>query len=265
MTSTQDAVAQAPADAFSQMVETYAAVLAGPTRQVGPATAQDDLDDLLPSQDAIGASMETEEGSVVIVMMTTGLATELAGSPDGTALAAALQPVFDQVNATQGLGPRPVRAIIGAAQLSESIGDRPCVVSAGVFTGDAIDATVSVAAFSAASAGVPAASAPSGAMGAVGAAGPSTAPAMDSSILRRGLQLLADIHLDVTAQLGRAELTVSELLELTPGAVIELDRLAGQPLDLFVNGSLFARADVIVVDEAYAVQITEIVSDGVAT
>ena len=94
---------------------------------------------------------------------------------------------------------------------------------------------------------------------------PSTAPAMDSSILRRGLQLLADIHLDVTAQLGRAELTVSELLELTPGAVIELDRLAGQPLDLFVNGSLFARADVIVVDEAYAVQITEIVSDGVAT
>ena len=262
MTSTQDVVDQPLGDALPQMVEGYAAALVGPNRQVGPATAQDDLSDLLPSPDSIGVAMETEDGSVVIMMVTPAFATELAASPDSASLAAALQPVFDQINAGQGCGPRPVRAIEGMAQLSTSIGDRPSVVSAGVFTGDSIDATVSVAAFT----GAPGSSAASPqSPAATSASSPSSASVMDSSILRRGLQLLADIHLDVTAQLGSAELTVSELLELTPGAVIELDRLAGQPLDLFVNGSLFARADVIVVDDTYAVQITEIVSDGAAT
>jgi flagellar motor switch protein FliN/FliY len=55
---------------------------------------------------------------------------------------------------------------------------------------------------------------------------------------------------------------VSELLSLEPGSVIGLEREAGSPVDLLVNGSLFARAEVIVVDDRYAVRITELLAEG---
>ena len=74
-----------------------------------------------------------------------------------------------------------------------------------------------------------------------------------------GLALLADVNLEVTAELGRSHLRVSELLALEPGSVIGLERAAGSPVDLLVNGSLFARAEVIVQDGHYAVRITELV------
>lgn len=82
--------------------------------------------------------------------------------------------------------------------------------------------------------------------------------------LARGLAMLADVHLEVTAELGRTKLRVSELLSLEPGSVIGLDREAGSPVDLLVNGTLFARAEVIVADNQYAVRITELVGGGVA-
>ena len=281
MTTTQDAIGQAPVEVAHQLVERYGAAFVGPTRQLGPATPQDDLADLLPSEDALGVATETGDGAVVIVMMTASLATEIAGAPDASALASAVQAAFDQIATDHGLAARPVRAIVGAAQLSECIGDRPIVMTAGLFTGDNIDATVSVATF-APSAGYPTAAPSNEPASEPSAAQPTATPLtshapvtpsaavasgsapLDSGVLRRGLQLLADVHLDVTAQLGHAELTVSQLLDLAPGAVIELDKLAGAPLDLYVNGSLFARADVIVVEDTYAVQITEIVGDGTA-
>jgi flagellar motor switch protein FliN len=66
------------------------------------------------------------------------------------------------------------------------------------------------------------------------------------TVLARGLALLADVSLEVTAELGRSHLRVSELLALEPGSVIGLEREAGSPVDLLVNGTLFARAEVIV-------------------
>ena len=278
MTSISEAVDQGPTGTGYQLVERYASVLLGRTRQAGPATPQDDLADLLPSEDAIGVTADAGDGAVVIVMMTPAFVVEIAGGADPAAAAAAIQPVFDRVAAESGRVPTPVRPIVGAAQLSECVGDRPVVLSAGIFNGETIDATVSIATF--AEAPMPTTDpAPDGAVNVAPTAQASvTMPALgdpigapqrgtessgiDSSVLRRGLQLLADVHLDLTAQLGRAEMTVSQVLELTPGAVIELDRLAGAPLDLYVNGSLFARADVIVVDDTYAVQITEIIGDG---
>lgn len=74
-----------------------------------------------------------------------------------------------------------------------------------------------------------------------------------------GLQLLRDVRLDVSVELGRAELTVSEVLELGVGSVVELDRAARAPVDVRVNGTLLARGEVVVVDDEYAVRITEIV------
>jgi flagellar motor switch protein FliN/FliY len=55
-------------------------------------------------------------------------------------------------------------------------------------------------------------------------------------------------------------MTVRELLSLTPGVVVELDRMAGSPIDLFVNGTLIARGEVVVIDEEFGVRITEIVT-----
>jgi flagellar motor switch protein FliN/FliY len=87
-----------------------------------------------------------------------------------------------------------------------------------------------------------------------GAAGPRTA-------LRNGLDLLRDVNMDVTAQIGSTRMTISELLALNEGAVVELDRAAGAPADLLVNGHLIARGEVVVIDENFALRITEIVTD----
>jgi flagellar motor switch protein FliN len=73
------------------------------------------------------------------------------------------------------------------------------------------------------------------------------------------LDLLGNIEMDVTAELGRTRMTVRELLSLTPGIVVELDRIAGSPIDLFVNGTLIAHGEVVVIDEEFGVRISEIV------
>lgn len=76
---------------------------------------------------------------------------------------------------------------------------------------------------------------------------------------RRGdLDLLADVDLVVTVELGRVALKVRDLLRLTEGSVVELDRAAGAPVDVLVNGSLVARGDVVVVDDELGVRITEL-------
>ncbi|GAB3230727.1 hypothetical protein GCM10027586_14580 [Kineococcus gypseus] len=88
--------------------------------------------------------------------------------------------------------------------------------------------------------------------------GTSSAPAGP----RRTMDLLRDVQMDVTVELGRTSMTVQDLLALTPGSVVELDRAAGSPADVLVNGQLIARGEVVVVDEDYAIRITEIVTPG---
>jgi len=73
------------------------------------------------------------------------------------------------------------------------------------------------------------------------------------------LRLLYDVEMTLSAEIGRAKLPVRQVLELVPGAVIELDRVAGSPADLMVNGRLIARGEVVVIDEDYGLRITEIV------
>jgi flagellar motor switch protein FliN/FliY len=75
-----------------------------------------------------------------------------------------------------------------------------------------------------------------------------------------GLDMLRDVEMEVTCELGRTRMTVRQLLALAPGDVVELDRLAGSPADLLVNGTLLARGEVVVVDEAFGLRITEIVT-----
>jgi len=73
------------------------------------------------------------------------------------------------------------------------------------------------------------------------------------------LELLMDVSLPVIVELGRTRLSISEILDLGPGSVIELDKLAGEPADLYVNDVLFARGEVVVIEENFGVRITEII------
>jgi flagellar motor switch protein FliN/FliY len=82
---------------------------------------------------------------------------------------------------------------------------------------------------------------------------------------RPGIELLHGVAMDVTVELGRTRLSVRELLALTPGDVLELDRAAGSPADLLVNGRLIARGEVVVVDENFALRVTEIVANPTAS
>jgi flagellar motor switch protein FliN/FliY len=72
------------------------------------------------------------------------------------------------------------------------------------------------------------------------------------------LRLLSEVPLQVTVELGRAVMRVRNLLALREGSVIELDRAPGSPVDVFVNGKLVARGDVVVVDEEFGVRVTEV-------
>jgi flagellar motor switch protein FliN/FliY len=98
-----------------------------------------------------------------------------------------------------------------------------------------------------------------GAEPAAQAAAPRT---VDPAVIRGGLDMLHDVEMEVSAELGRTRMSVRELLSLTPGAIIELDRAAGSPADLLVNGRLIARGEVVVVDENFGIRITEIVPPG---
>jgi flagellar motor switch protein FliN/FliY len=77
---------------------------------------------------------------------------------------------------------------------------------------------------------------------------------------RSALRLLHDVEMTLTAEIGRTRLPVRQVLDLVPGTVLELDRAAGAPADVMVNGRLIARGEVVVVDEEYGIRITEIVA-----
>ncbi len=77
---------------------------------------------------------------------------------------------------------------------------------------------------------------------------------------KRELDFILDIPLDVSAELGRTRLLINELLQLGQGSVIELNKLAGEPLEIFVNGKLVARGEAVVINEKFGVRLTDIIS-----
>ncbi|MBG0826067.1 flagellar motor switch protein FliN [Planomonospora sp. ID91781] len=91
---------------------------------------------------------------------------------------------------------------------------------------------------------------------------PAPAAARSTGNAKARFDLLHDVEMSVTAELGRTRMTVRELLSLAPGAVVELDRAAGSPVDLLVNGRLVARGEVVVIDENFGIRVTEILSPG---
>ena len=87
--------------------------------------------------------------------------------------------------------------------------------------------------------------------------GPNPAPASGQEM---NLNLILDVSVSVALEVGRARMSVRELLQLAPGAVVELDRLASEPLDVLVNGVRIARGEVVVVNEKFGIRLTDVVS-----
>lgn len=78
----------------------------------------------------------------------------------------------------------------------------------------------------------------------------------------QNIGLIMDVPLDVTVELGKTHKTIKEILELHQGAIIQLNKMAGEPVDLLVNGKLIAKGEVVVIDENYGIRITAIISPG---
>lgn len=74
------------------------------------------------------------------------------------------------------------------------------------------------------------------------------------------LDVILDIPVTLSMEIGRTEITINNLLQLGQGSVVELDRLAGEPMDVMVNGTLIAHGEVVVVDDKFGIRLTDVIS-----
>lgn len=82
----------------------------------------------------------------------------------------------------------------------------------------------------------------------------------DEIVQKENVDRLMDVSLTLSVELGRKHMQIREILDLGPGKIIELDKLAGEPVDLLVNGKLLAKGEVVVVDENFGVRITDLIN-----
>lgn len=76
----------------------------------------------------------------------------------------------------------------------------------------------------------------------------------------RNIDLLMDVNLPIAIELGRTRMSISEILSMGPGSVVELNKLAGEPVDVMVNGKIVARGEVVVIDENFGVRVTQLMT-----
>ena len=74
------------------------------------------------------------------------------------------------------------------------------------------------------------------------------------------LDVILDIPVNISMEVGKTKISIRNLLKLNQGSVVELDRLAGEPLDVLVNGTLIAHGEVVVVNEKYGIRLTDVIS-----
>lgn len=78
---------------------------------------------------------------------------------------------------------------------------------------------------------------------------------------QENIGLIMDVPLDVTVELGRTSKSIHDILEFAPGTIIELNKIAGEPIDVLVNGKYVAKGEVVVIEESFGVRITEIIDN----
>lgn len=84
--------------------------------------------------------------------------------------------------------------------------------------------------------------------------------AIEGSIQNEKLDVILDIPVSLSMEVGRTQIPIRSLLQLTQGSVVELDRLAGEPLDVMVNGTMIAHGEVVVINEKYGIRLTDVMS-----
>ena len=75
------------------------------------------------------------------------------------------------------------------------------------------------------------------------------------------IDLIMDVPLEVTVELGRTSKSIKDILDFAPGTIIELDKLAGEPIDVLVNGKFVAKGEVVVIEESFGIRVTEIIKE----
>lgn len=195
------------------------------------------------------------------VLVGDELVTALASSPlGGLDLAAAVQPALDAAAAALSCSAQAARRVELSLVVDELAGPFTAVPMMDKGLSAALlvpDATLAQALAAAGAAGGP---------GAAGHLGSQLVGSLDSSDDnvraisdgRRGIEMLHGVEMEVTVELGRTRMAVRDLLALAPGTVLALDRAAGSPADLLVNGRLIARGEVVVIDEDFGLRVTEI-------
>jgi flagellar motor switch protein FliN len=244
ITVTGSAVPPALADLAASVAQAAAPLIpSAETLTAGPAGEAAEVDAKQWSAGAV-ATLVGADGSSVGLLVGADLADVLAAAPTGALdLGAALQPALDAMAVALGSTAGAAESVAGR-KLSAAV--KKAAVAVPLLAGDSVAAVVFL--------GTPASAA--------------TPPVVDvdesPAVPARGVELLHGVAMEVTVELGRTRLSVRELLALTPGDVLELDRAAGSPADLLVNGRLIARGEVVVVDEDFALRVTEIVSHSAA-
>ncbi len=78
---------------------------------------------------------------------------------------------------------------------------------------------------------------------------------------KENIDLIMDVPLNVTVELGRTSKSIQEILDFSPGTIIELNKIAGEPIDVLVNGKYVAKGEVVVIEESFGIRITEIIKN----
>ena len=76
---------------------------------------------------------------------------------------------------------------------------------------------------------------------------------------QENIGLIMDVPLEVTVELGRTRKSIADILDFAPGTIIELDKIAGEPIDVLVNGKFVAKGEVVVIEESFGIRVTEII------
>jgi len=239
MTEPQLALARSAAEAALAVLPTSRELSVG-----APVTATADA---LTEGQAITAKFSGAASGEVVVVVGQDLADALKESPLGELdLTAAVRPALEAAGRVFG----PV--VLDPGQLMEpavalsAIAAKDGAIAVPLLDGGEVRAVIALALNP-----WPADAGPGG-----------VATRKSGAAIRGGLDMLHDVEMEVSAELGRTRMSVRELLSLSPGAIVELDRAAGSPADLLVNGRLIARGEVVVVDENFGIRITEIVTPG---
>jgi len=87
----------------------------------------------------------------------------------------------------------------------------------------------------------------------------SAEPSTDEGLSDHDLALVLDVPVELSVEIGRTTMTIREALAIAPGTIVALDRTAGEPIDLLVNGRRIARGEVVAIDEEFGLRVTEIV------